>query len=322
MNATIHQFDAVDYHADPCAQPSLSPSSAIRLLKASERHVWAEHPRLGGRRREFKAQAKKVMEYGDLIHRMLLGKGKDMEVVLAKTKDGELVPAMNLKSKFAGEHLKEIRATGKIPVLRHVKERAEQEAIPEIVRQLRGFGITLSDCSEHTIVWHESSSNGPVLCRTMLDNLHTEDGLIIEIKVTGCARPDVCCSQIDRMGYDVQDAAHRSAVRAWRPEIVGREDSIIVFCEASYPYLVTPLRPDAEMRESGAQKWARAVHRWAQALKTGNWRGYVDGITLATLPRYAIAREADAQATDDLRESPEVPAPDRSDDVEDDDELF
>jgi hypothetical protein len=46
LTAGIHDTTAVDYHADPCPEPSLSAHIAALLCARSPRHAWAAHPKL------------------------------------------------------------------------------------------------------------------------------------------------------------------------------------------------------------------------------------------------------------------------------------
>ena len=79
MTARILNCSPGDYYRDPCAVPSLSQSIAHTLVTQSPLHAWSEHPRLGNQRKP----ASKAMDVGSLIHKLVLGKGVDVEIVLS-----------------------------------------------------------------------------------------------------------------------------------------------------------------------------------------------------------------------------------------------
>jgi hypothetical protein len=45
--ARFLDVSTAEYHADPCAQPSLSASIARELIHKSPLHAWQVHPKLG-----------------------------------------------------------------------------------------------------------------------------------------------------------------------------------------------------------------------------------------------------------------------------------
>lgn len=85
LGPDIHDISVEEYHADPCAAPSLSSTLAGLLLNRSPRHAWTAHPRLNP---EHQSKDSKTFDIGRAAHRAVLGKGGDFiaypDRVLAK----------------------------------------------------------------------------------------------------------------------------------------------------------------------------------------------------------------------------------------------
>src|SRR6185503_15222345 len=97
-----------EYHNDPCETPSLSASIAKLLIDKSPMHAHAAHPRFGGEKYESSA----AQDAGTLIHRLLLGAGKDIETI----------DADDYRTNAAKAARDAAKAAGRIPVLTRVLE--------------------------------------------------------------------------------------------------------------------------------------------------------------------------------------------------------
>src|SRR4051794_11565577 len=67
-----------EYFADPCSQPSLTQSIAKLLIDRSPLHAWYSHPKLNP---DFKPDDSTKFDVGNIAHKLLLGRGKDIEVL-------------------------------------------------------------------------------------------------------------------------------------------------------------------------------------------------------------------------------------------------
>lgn len=276
MHARVLDIAPEQYHADPCATPSLSASIAKLLVDRSPRHAWAAHPRLGGLARE----SSDSMDSGTLIHRLLLGAGADLAVI----------DAADYRTNAAKAAREEARAAGKLPVL--AGKLAEANAKAEKLReQLRAFGVDLNARSEVPIEWHEYAGTGePVLCRAMLDHVDFERGQIWDLKTITCAHPDACARAMVAYGYDLQEAAYRSALRHLCPEWSGREDFTFLFLELHPPHCVLPVRSDGQFRAMGDARWQRALGLWKSCLASNHWPGYAADAVRLSPPNWALAK--------------------------------
>src|SRR5437879_7147617 len=64
-----------EYRADPCPSPSLTQSLCKILIERSPHHAWTECPRLNP---DFLADNDTKFDIGNVAHRIILGRGKDV----------------------------------------------------------------------------------------------------------------------------------------------------------------------------------------------------------------------------------------------------
>ena len=103
MRAPLPSMSERDYHADPAPSPSFSASLGKVILDQSPLHAYLAHPRLGGAKRE----PTSAMEFGTLVHKLILGEGTSIVSVNADT----------WKTTAARTARDEARAAGKLAVL-------------------------------------------------------------------------------------------------------------------------------------------------------------------------------------------------------------
>lgn len=274
-SARMLRIDEAAYHADPAPEPSLSASMATTLLDRSPLHAYHAHPRLGGA----KGEATAAMDRGSLIHKLVLGAGADLAII----------DADDWKTKAAREQRDAAREDGKIPVLRHAHDDA-QEATESIRASLRALEIELDGESEATIVWREHVLRGdPIWCRGRLDHFWSS-GRILDLKTTSAgAHPKACARRLIDYGYDVQRAAYVRAVEMLCPHLRGRVDFLFAFVEVEPPYAVTVGRLDGMLREHGERRWSMAVQRWASCLRRNEWPGYSSEIVTFESPGWLLS---------------------------------
>lgn len=275
-----------DYHADLlCGVPTLSVSLAKVLINDSPRHAHAVHPRLGNKVvREPTAE----MEYGSACHKLLLGRGAEIAVCAEET----------WQKKVAQEFRREARETGKIPILAHKWEKAQQMQ-NEFLRQMGEFGLLekfIAAQSEVVMIYDE----GSVRCRAMLDKLHVDEQMaratIFDLKNTDSANPNGLGRQIFNMHYDMQDSAYSNGLSLLRPDLAGRIEFIFLFQEVDYPFCLQPAMLNGESKTLGCSKWSRAWQMWDACTKTGKWPSYSTEIVRVEPPAFGLNSEMGAKA--------------------------
>lgn len=269
--ARILECTVEEYHKDPCATPSLSSSTAKVMVSQSPLHAWSRHPK-GGQaadaEEELQADDKdtKAKANGQLVHRLILGKGTDLVIVDAK----------DWRTNYAKDARDEAKAAGKQPVLAaRFEELSKIAAI--LTSRCADLGYEFNGESEVPVEWYEQGAAGPVICRSMIDHLWLDHGKAVDVKTIRSANPRNISRSFVENGYDIQDRAYTRAIAQLRPKLKGRVELDFLFMEIEAPYAVVPYIPPAEYREIGKQRWGRAVSLWETCLAKNEWPSYCTG---------------------------------------------
>lgn len=282
--------------------PGLSPSTAHQLYTrcaaiARDRYVQSiglpvVEDDSDGDHGEVSADKQAQLDRGDILHSLLLGIGKRIEVIPTS--------ALSKNGTYGTDKAKALRdgarAAGMVPV-KEAKMAAYERAAAVIRDHLRDAGHVLDGESEVAIEWWERSEHGPVQCRTMLDHLVllAADGLqvaigkppvhitparakVFELKLPGDASPDRSERTADGLGYPVAAAARLRALNALFPSLAGRIEYRFLLCESTRPYAFWDPEPTGSFLEYGARVWRAAVSAWGAGLKSDRWPGYHDDI--------------------------------------------
>lgn len=263
------------YHADPCPEPSLSASLAKVMLSKSPLHGWHNHPRLGAGARV----DKDAYDRGHLLHKLVLGKGRDVEIV----------DADSWQTKAAREARIAAREANRIPALRGAYDNAVLAA-ETIKRRLDAMKIHLTGESEVQITWQELSNHGPIWCRSAIDHLVIEGdtATIYDLKSCASAHPRAMTKAVINYGYDVQAAAYTSAVRKLYPHL-RHVDFVFLFAEHAAPFAVTPGVLDDAIRMHGEEGWTRSIIEFGELRhEPGEWPGYASDIITIEAPGWLV----------------------------------
>lgn len=273
MTAKLLDISPDEYHA----LDAFSSSAAKTVIARSPGHARAGYRKV----------PTKAMERGDIIHRLLLGKGKDYHVV----------HAADWRTKNAQQQRDEARAQGLVPVLHDDFENYNIAA--EAIRcELADRGIILDGRSEQAITWTEHTEFGDVPCKALFDHVWPEQGIILDLKTTEDASNAAVERTAENLGYGIQRAAYTRALSALDPGLAGRIAFAFIFCEVKEePYAVNVCEPDGVFAELGERRWWRAVTEWGRCLRDGKWPTYGTSVNPITAPTWALAREG--YATDE-----------------------
>lgn len=278
-----------DYHADPCAQPSLSASGAKTLLFRSPKAFAWKHPRLRP------AHLPPIEEtwsdqavFGTVVHKLVLGRGKDVVEVDAK----------DWKTNAAKVERADITVHGKVAILKD--KLVQAKIVAHELRQTVGFNADTP--TEVVLIWIDHATDGtPVWCRAMIDAL-PEPTLILDLKVTGAELSDeFVARQIDGMGYDISMAWYRRGLSRLKPELAGRIKTRLTFGERNETYdTLSRTLTDGELHEPDILLQI-AIDRFAACQTAGEWPGVSASRKQVDIPNWkkralldgALAREID-----------------------------
>lgn len=247
-----------------------SSSAAKVLLARSPFHARAEVAK----------KPTKLLDRGNILHRLILGKGKDYEVVQAN----------DWRTNAAKAARDAARAKGLVPVLAEDFERYSVAAAAITVR-LADMGIVLDGASELAFEWTEQTPHGDVLCRGMADHVWLDTGIVLDLKMIDNASPVNVERSASSLDHAVQCAAYMRALSKVDPTLVGRVRFLFGFCEPGEPCDVNVSEPEGAFRELGEQRWLRAVHTWAKCVADDYFPGY--GINRINPPAWKMREVVD-----------------------------
>jgi len=270
-NVGFVSMPAAEYHADPCAVPSLSSHCAATIVTKSPMHAWHEHPRLGAAKRTLPT---KSLRGGSLAHELLLRPADEVDSSIV------VVKADSFRTKAAQAQRDEAIEAGKLPVLEREFEKASI-ACGHIAARLIEYDIRLNGLSEIAAFWQEIASDGTVVqCRALMDHVIRAEGLIYDLKSCRSAHPRAIQKAIESYSYHIQSAAYTRGVERIEPKLVGRVKYRWLFVELTEPYVVVPAEPAGSMRQLGDARWTQAIDTWAHCTATGEWPAYSRGEVL------------------------------------------
>jgi hypothetical protein len=274
---------AADYHADCCPAPSLSQSIAKVLLDRSPKHAWTRHPRLNP---HYRADDDTKYDIGNIAHRILLGRGKDLRPVIAD----------DWRTKAAREQREAAAAEGMLGVLEKDLVRAGEMAVAA-GRQISeaGFGADWKDRSgdgEAVIAWREND----IWFRAMIDWLSKDRRRVWDLKTTSAsAAPHELGKKMANDGWHIQAAMHERGLDVLDPRNAGRREHYFVCLETEPPYAMTIARIPESALHIGRRQLNIAIAIWADCMRTGNWPGYCPEVQVPEFPGFAEARWSDRE---------------------------
>lgn len=282
----FYEMEPALYHKDPVKTVSLSSTIAKELIARSPAHGYHKHPRLGGAKDDDETaadpSASKEKMLGEIIHKLVLGKGADIEVVDAK----------DWRTNAAKEIRDAAFAAGKLPILSHKLPEA-QAAAAACRTQLDDMGLDYvfrDGLREVVLVW----SNGKSWYRAMIDQLlideKTQTAEIFDLKtVSRSSHPEACAKQIGDLGYDLGIEFYRRGLVALRPELAGRIKTRWVFLEVKPPYAATPVEISGEWQMAANSQCDRAIALWQKCMAEKKWPFYTTGIERLSPKPWLIA---------------------------------
>lgn len=283
------QLSEAQYHADPCPEPSFSSSIGKIIIEKSPLHARLAHPRLGIGRVD---DSSDEMDFGELAHKLLLGKGAEIAEFIGDSWRG----------KEAAAFWDLAKAGGRIPALTK-KILIAKAMVQEVRSQLDAMGLGYAfspedaeGASEVAAFWKE----GATWCRALMDRLIIRKSAgrieIFDFKtMSQSAHPKACAARIASMHYDLQRAHYVQGAQALLPDYAGRISFTFIFAETSGPFAVTPVRLTGEWATIGVSKWSRALSTWQACVLANKWPSFTDKILELEPPPWALASEMGAE---------------------------
>lgn len=141
--------------------------------------------------------------------------------------------------------------------------------------------------AEKSVYWNDPTTG--VLCRCRPD-WWREDDVLVDLKTTDDASPEVFAKSMANWRYDVQDPFYTDGVKI----ATGRNVKAFVFIavEKKPPYAVGVYVLDSASREIGRAMYQQDLKVYAECLANDNWPGYGDKIQTINMPAWHANKNA------------------------------
>lgn len=281
-----------DYRLDPCPSPSLTQSAVKILLERSPKHAWTGSPRLNP---NFDPDDDPKFDVGNAAHRLVLGRGKDFEIV--KASDWRTKAAQEAREKAADE--------GKIGILEHQFGQAAEMAAAaraQLDRHQDADAFTNGD-AEVMIAWEEDG----IWFRSLIDWLHTDLRIVDDYKSTGMSvAPHVLGMRAEAAGWHIQHAFIERGLDVLDPARAGRRLFRNIAQETADPYALVTMRMNEHWLTMGRKKVQSGVDVWRRCIETGRWPSYPLHAIEPEYPNYKEKQWLDRELSGEFEQDPSL----------------
>lgn len=278
-------FPVEDYFVDPCPEPSLNQSVAKIILDQSPAHARQEHPRLlGPEHLDNEERYTRPMTIGNVVHKLLLGRGKDIRV--AEFDDWRKKDARALRDNAILE--------GFTPILREDYQQAQEMCqCAHAVLSKHEAGVPTGE-SEVVLAWKEYE----FWFRSMIDLLSEDRLTVWDIKTTARVVPPRCVpAMMVEDGWDVQAAMIERGLNVLDPDNAGRRKFRFVTIEQHKPHGIVVSELPESVMTIGRRKLAIAVKKWQECMASKQWPGYPLTVNVPEYPNWALAQWEEREAS-------------------------
>jgi hypothetical protein len=263
-----------DYRSDPTPIPSLTQSLVKIIVEKSPKHAWCASPRLNP---QYEYEDDTKFDLGNITHRLILGRGKDIEVVQFD----------DWRKKAAQDAREEAAEHGRIAVLQHQFDQAT-EMVTAAWAQLKvheDSDAFQGGRSEVMICWEEDG----IWFRSLIDHISDDLRTITDFKTSGMSMaPHIIGIRAETAGWHIQAAFIERGLDILDPAGAGRRRFRFIAEETDKPHTLTSMHMNEYWLSMGRKKVQAGIALWRPAVATNYWRGYG---TAAVVPEYPGYKE-------------------------------
>ena len=284
----FQDMPAEQYHADPCPRPSLSSGLLATIINETVAAAHYSHPRLGKPLDQEEVDNKKF-DVGTVGHTIVLGKGRNVDVI----------DAANWVAKAAKEQREASKAAGNSPILKHQFEEIQEmkTALFEQLADIPGEEDTFSP--EHGIAEQAGFAQvqtgaGKLWGRALYDWRRTDRLVVRDYKTfrgQQGADPDGFVKGLVGQGKDIQDPWYSMIYALIHAAETGED---ITWRDVDFKFVVQDPRPPYLVsvvslmdREWSGRRMEWAIDRWVAAARANLWRGFTPTVHHVPPPTWA-----------------------------------
>lgn len=273
-----------EYRADPFGG-SFTQSLAKVLIAHSPLHAREESALAEPREEDEEAEKYiKAQAIGNAVHKYILGRGKDIEVIDAK----------DFKKDVAKEARDAATAAGRVPILaKHmmIADRMIDRAREQLQRHEDKDAFT-NGSGEVMICWQEDGIWFRALVDWLSDDLCTVD----DFKSSGMSMAEhVLGRRAETAGWHVQHAFIARGLDVLDPANAGRRKHRNIAQEQFHPFALNVMHHDKYWLTMGRKKIEAAITSWKAAMKSKRWPGYPTISVCPEYPKYAESQWLDRE---------------------------
>lgn len=268
----IYDLTLAEYLAEPCAMPSTSSHGLRMIIEKCPAIYWWNSP-MNPERPEIDSDA---MRIGKAAHTLLL------EPEIFARSFHVLGEDVNLRTNAGKAERDAAVEAGKTVIKQETFDRIKAMHAALEAHEFAGASFTNGE-AEKSLVWQDSETGVWLRCRP--DFLPARRLHIPDYKTAVSSKPAKFQRQAYDLGYHMQAALYLDGIEA----VTGTEPLSFYFVvqEKEPPYVVTCITLDGIAVEWGRIANRKAIHIFADCLKSGKWPGYANEVIEMPLPYYA-----------------------------------
>lgn len=173
---------------------------------------------------------------------------------------------------------------GKTPISKEDFDKA-QAMVNSLQGHSRAKAALTDGHAERSIFWRtESSSHGPVLCKSRFDYV-TSNGIVVDLKTCPDARIEPFSRDVWKYRYHAKAAFYLDAYEAEFQR--NANGFLLIAIEKDPPYAVAVYLTDETMIDQGRREYQLDLNVFAECLATDTWPAYPDEVQAIILPAWA-----------------------------------
>lgn len=276
-------IDVDAYFADPTPGPALSQSIIKVLLDTSPAHARIEHPHLAPPAEDDDEREKydKTKAIGDVSHRLLIGRGKEIAVG----------PFKNWASKDAKAFRDNAEAMGQTIILEKHYEQA--------MRVVTAARAQLDEAG-YQAAFRQGHGEGEIAVVNVEDGVWlkalidwSEPGFLRmhDFKTSGLSAHEAAIPAVlSDADWGVQGAMQERILDALDPDNAGRREFFFHLQENYAPFAMRSVKLAESALALGRRKVAAAIQIWRRCVQTNTWPAYPRETLPGSYTNWAEAR--------------------------------